>query len=276
MQKDYLPVSEQESGIDDSSYIEKYWTEFWNGFGLEGSLDSTVEKREEYRIMSEYLGKLTPSCRLLDGGCGRGEWVIYFASKGFDVTGLDISQKTILRLKETFSQHSQRFAAGDIRNTKFPADHFEAYFSWGAFEHFEEGLSGCLSEANRILKPGGYIFASVPFQNYYHTLNSRKPLDKSDEFFDRKHGYPKKMRFYQWRFTKQEFERELELNGFEVLKIIPIHKEHGVIRWVKGKIKRKLPAKIRKLLSIILYYLMTRDYIAHMLIAVAVKRRGIK
>jgi SAM-dependent methyltransferase len=39
-------------------------------------------------------GKVNP-CRALDIGCGAGNYAIYLAGKGFDVTGIDISPKAI-------------------------------------------------------------------------------------------------------------------------------------------------------------------------------------
>jgi ubiquinone/menaquinone biosynthesis C-methylase UbiE len=110
------------------------------------------------------------------------------------VIGLDISKATIERLSEIFPDHN--FIVGDIRSTGFDDESFDAYFSWGTFEHFEIGLGPCFKEANRILKKGGYLFVSVPFQNGRHLRKDRRELYMWDENFDRENGYVKEIRFY--------------------------------------------------------------------------------
>src|SRR5262249_17010217 len=129
--------------------------------------------------MKPYLDRLPKGSRLLDGGCGTGEWTLYFQQKGFDVCGLDISRTTVEKLKSYFPD--SRFVVGDIRKTDFPDNTFDAYYSWGAFEHFEIGLGPCLDEAYRVLKPGGWLFISVPLHNGRLVRKERKPLSVWDE-----------------------------------------------------------------------------------------------
>ena len=68
------------------------------------------------------------------------------------------SAMTVDRLNEFFP--GTLFTCGDIRATGFPDGHFDAYTSWGTFEHFEEGMGRCFREAVRILKPGGLLSVS--------------------------------------------------------------------------------------------------------------------
>jgi len=274
VKKDYLPVSFDDSSIDESVFVEKYWTQIWQGRNLEIVAKQAIERRDEFKVISKYLSKLPQKSRIFDGGCGTGEWAVYFALKGLDVSGLDISRKTVERLKEKFPEYEKRFIFGDIRNTGFSDNYFDAYYSWGVFEHFEEGLARCLSEAWRILKPGGYLFISVPFQNYWHLLRNQRKLWIADKAFDKKKGYTSKMRFYQWRFTKPELQRELEINGFKTLEIRPINKWHGVSRLIKVNLHIEFSSKIHKTVKSLLYPFISHSCIAHMLLGVGVKRNG--
>lgn len=56
-----------------------------------GSLYDKVEKQTLDRLLPE-AGK---GSKLLDIGCGTGHWSAYFARKGFDVTGVDISERMV-------------------------------------------------------------------------------------------------------------------------------------------------------------------------------------
>ena len=96
----------------------------------------------------------------------------------------------------------------------FDAGSFDACFSSGAFEHSENGIGDCRDEARRILKPGGWLFVSVPFQNWRRILRDAGQLENWDEGFAAAAGNRQPHRFYQCRFTRPELRRELELHGF--------------------------------------------------------------
>jgi SAM-dependent methyltransferase len=277
MKKDYIPVSEGDSALPEVSFIEDYWTKKWDQRKLTGFLAEYLVKREEYRLMQPYLAKLPKGSRLLDGGCGLGEWTLYLTAQGYHVTGMDLSQATIQKLQDKFPGYP--FLSGDIRKTDFGDGTFEAYFSWGTFEHFEDGLGKPLQEAWRILKPGGYLFISVPFQSVRHLLRERKALWDWDEHFDRKHGYTSKMRFYQWRLTRSELQRELEINGFTTLQVTAIHKWQGLKRTLQHDMHFNPRSKSGKTvlhlftpLIPILAPLVPRFYAAHMIWAVGMKK----
>ena len=228
MRKDYETVSGENAGQDERDFVEAFWTRRWQTVERMPQAES-VTRRDEYRLMWPYLRTLPRGSRILDGGCGMGEWVVYLAGQGFDVVGLDLSERTIDRLKAALPTH--QFACGDIRRTGFPDRSFDAYFSWGTFEHFENGLGECIQEACRILKPGGWLFVSVPFHNWRLILRDAWRLSGSVEP-SREDGATTH-RFYQWRLTQPELRRELTLRGFRVLTIKATAKDQGVHRWLQ-------------------------------------------
>jgi len=152
MKKDYVAVSPEEASVDESVFIEDFWSQRWDN-GAHSQDPEAIYRKQEYRIMQPFLINLSPGSRILDGGCGMGVWTVFLANQGFDVVGLDISRHTIARLNELLPTH--QFLCGDIRETQFPDASFDAYLSWGTFEHFEDGLGKCFREAKRILIPGG-------------------------------------------------------------------------------------------------------------------------
>ncbi|MSO55880.1 MAG: methyltransferase domain-containing protein [Acidobacteria bacterium] len=236
MRKDYIPVVEAAVTDDEMSFVARYWTDVWKTHAQPQDL-SALARREEYRIIRPFLAKLAPGNRILDGGCGLGEWTAFFAQQGFD------------------------------------AESLAAYFSWGAFEHFENGLGDCLAEACRILRPDGWLFISVPFDNWRHILRDSRPLERWHEGFDPEAGYRQTHRFYQWRLTRPELRRELELHGFRTEIVTPISKLQGVGRWLQWDFRVFRPntrayfAARRAFAA-----LMPTAYVSHMLLAVAERR----
>lgn len=270
MRKDYLPVSEGSRTTDESQFVEQFWTAVWRNDDQPPDL-AALERREEYRIMRPYLARLPPGSRILDAGCGLGEWTVFLARKGFDVVGLDISAEIVGKLLARFPECS--FVRGDIRRTGFEAGSFDACFSWGAFEHFEKGLGECLSEVLRLLRPGGWLFISVPFQNWRHILRDAGSLAGWDPGFDVHDGYRQPHRFYQWRLTRPELQRELELHGFRTESITPISKLTGVGRWLQWDFRLWRPETRAYFIARRAFAaIMPGAYVSHMILAVAERR----
>ncbi|MDA1166442.1 MAG: class I SAM-dependent methyltransferase [Planctomycetota bacterium] len=270
MRKDYLPVDAAASSLEEAAFVERFWTEQWQNRDSPPDV-SAIARREEYRLMAPHLRGLPSGSRILDGGCGLGEWTVFLAQQGFDVTGLDISEATIARLATWFPTAS--FRHGDLRRTDFPDASFDAYFSWGTFEHFENGLGDCLTEASRIVRRGGWLFVSVPFQNWRLVLRDARALEHWDEEFDAQSGYRTPQRFYQWRLTREELRRELELHGFSVLGVTPVGKLTGVgrmLQWgfplfAKGSRPYAMASRVGALV-------LPASYVSHMILAVAKRR----
>jgi len=270
MRKDYTPVADDLVKRDETRFVSDFWSERWQGQSISKELVESVMRREEYRIMNPYLRELGAKAKILDGGCGLGEWTVLLSSQQFSVHGLDISAPTIERLKKHFP--NEQFMVGDIRQTGFHDGFFDAYFSWGAFEHFEEGLGRCFEEARRILRQGGYLFVTVPFHNTRHWKEDNRAYRRSMHGSQDSPGSGKKaMRFYQWRLTRLELKQEFEMHGFGLISISPIDKEEGLSRFAKHAFGAQPGTRIHHILKMLLGLLVTRNFVSHMLMGVGRK-----
>ena len=120
---------------------------------------------------------------------------------------------------DLFDQRPCIDVRADLAHTPFPDEHFHFIVCNAILEHVQDPFA-CVAEMYRILKPGGIVWAEVPFVQPYHPYKTYTVSDgvlpkKSDGFKnDEDHGGD------YWRFTpqgvKQLFKR-FELN--EVLVI---------------------------------------------------------
>jgi len=262
MRKDFMDV-EDDQGTDETAFIENYWTEVWNRQGGPKAETRKIAKKNEYKVIAPYIEQLPQGARILDGGCGLGDWTAFFTEQGFDCVGLDLSRETVTKLHDIFP--NVQFKAGDIRHTEFADNSFDAYFSWGVFEHFENGMRPCIDEAFRVLKPGGYLFISVPYDNLRHAL--RGAGDWREKAEANRHD----RRFYQWRLTRGELRDEVSAGGFDVLKVSTIHKRQGVLRSLHHEFKLNYSWLLTRAMSAALSPILPGGLFAHMVLAVARK-----
>ena len=95
------------------------------------------EQPPEVMVELLELGKVKP-CRALDVGCGAGNYAIYLASKGFDVTAVDISPAGIEIAKQNAEAKNVKcqFLVADVVE-EFPRfqEPFGFIYDWGLLHH---------------------------------------------------------------------------------------------------------------------------------------------
>ncbi len=152
--------------------------------------------------------KTLPRRKILDQGCGIGQWTITLSKLGFKPTGLDYSEKLIQAAKKNAKKHKAncKFIQADIRNLPFKPQSFNAVLSAGILEHVPE-TEQCIKEISRILKPKGHLIIHIPHKISMFTIN--KLLQKALGIW--KAGYEKS-------FTKPQVRKLLKQHNFKILK----------------------------------------------------------
>ncbi len=273
MIKDYIYDSSSEHFSEsEDSFIERHWSDIWRGKELNlGVLNETIQNRAELAIMQKYLQAAGKNTKILDAGCGLGNWTAYFALKGYDVTGMDISKEVIQRLQTRGVPGVYKH--GDVRKTGFSDNQFDFCFSWGVFEHFESGPDECFKEAFRILKPGGFLFASVPYQNLRHARKNNRIIRQAEKNTFYSKGYSEKCgRFYQWRLSESELYQQASLAGFQTKNIHRLDKREGVKRILVNFCSSPHENKISRFaVTWLLGVLLPSRWVSHMIMVVAQK-----
>jgi len=104
-------------------------------------------------------GKVRP-CRTIDLGCGAGNYAIYLASRGFMVTGIDISPAAITLARENAGKKgvSCTFLVADVLADLSGVVHetFDFAFDWELLHHiYPEERVKYVENIVKLLNPGG-------------------------------------------------------------------------------------------------------------------------
>jgi len=113
---------------------------------------------------------------VLDIGCGAGRVSHLLDERGFDVTGIDVSEPLVERARSLFPEVD--FYVADIRDPPFEAGSFDyAVFSFFGLDYVvpQPERANALRQIRRVLKPSGILVFSS--HNSWHPL---VPLSGSD------------------------------------------------------------------------------------------------
>ena len=135
--------------------------------------------RHDFRL--KLIRRYIPSGRILDAGCGFGEWVSYLAQVGYAAEGLDYSPELIARLNATYPQN--RWTQGTTQRMPYPEASFDGLISWGVIEHDQQGPAAQLREFARVLKPSGAAVITVPADTRRMRNASQLQFSGSGSFF---------------------------------------------------------------------------------------------
>lgn len=186
---------------------EGYTQADWQGHYDRGDLMWDIEQ------VSPPFARLWTEGRLAKGkaiipGCGRGHEVVYFAERGFDVTGLDFTLGAVTALRQTLLEKKLR---ANVLNKDFFAlepSHDSSYdimFEQTFFSAISPSQRSPYVETSaRILKKGGLLLGlfyetgengGPPFnatcediRNHFTRLFALEHLEKSPHSIDRRKG----------------------------------------------------------------------------------------
>ena len=142
----FLHTDEQSHKLTELSYTHDYV-----GFRI----DPVFAVKARDAVECE-LKPLVGGGRLLDVGCGNGEFLRVANEAGYSVRGVDISEPAIEKCKaQGFEAEVGDFPAMDFGET------FDCITMWDVIEHLRDPVS-FMEKARRSLNPGGVLFLKIP------------------------------------------------------------------------------------------------------------------
>jgi SAM-dependent methyltransferase len=147
------------------------YRDFWAGVGerfpdLGGAASTRYYAENERRLFTEHFPTLD-GLKILKTDLwdeAKNTRILAWAStQGARAYGVDISPPIVAQARTAFTESAQplRDAVGDVRDLPFRTGSFDAIYSMGTIEHFDE-TERAVGEMARVLKPGGRAIIGVP------------------------------------------------------------------------------------------------------------------
>jgi SAM-dependent methyltransferase len=126
-------------------------------------------------------GKIRP-CKTVDLGCGAGNYALYLAGRGFDVTGID-SAPTAIEIAQANARKQGatcRFIVANLLGDMHEVtDRFDFAYDWEVLHHiFPEDREKYVKNVRKILNPGA-TYLSVCFSETDPQFGSKGKFRKT-------------------------------------------------------------------------------------------------
>lgn len=168
----HVKKSTNEPELDDS-WLRGYF-EIRPASDVHGPMQGTRKNIDFLRLRDVALHLLNPrpGMTILELGCSNGATMVYCGLQGATVYGQDLDSANV-EVANRFLKHFKvdgEARVGDAAELQFPDSTFDAVISSDFMEHItDETKVKVLSDARRVLKPGGLLVTKTPNLLYLHT-----------------------------------------------------------------------------------------------------------
>ncbi|HKO70751.1 MAG TPA: methyltransferase domain-containing protein [Bradyrhizobium sp.] len=134
---------------------------FWDFIGSSSDREDTYFSKLHGRSLIDFVSARIPIGRAFDMGCGRGDLIGYLLEK-YEASGADQSPTSVAEVNRKFGGH-RRFRGAFVGTEQVADSTADTLFIVEVVEHLDDqSLASVLSEARRLLKPGGNLVLTTP------------------------------------------------------------------------------------------------------------------
>lgn len=155
-----------------SNFSDLYTEEYFADGQYGGDPERSTSYRQEYGRLSEFMAA---EGRVLDVGCGTGDFLSLFDSGSWERYGVEVSDYAAARAEEK----GVRITGYDL-----PKEHLDLVVLRGTLQHLDEPFAA-LRACYDMLKPGGWMtFLATPNSGsiYYRLFSELPALDPPRNF----------------------------------------------------------------------------------------------
>lgn len=204
----------------DKAASPDYWDLQWNVENFKKVIEGGLKNRLVVRNTKKYLSP-KKEIKVLEAGCGNGQFVYAFDKLGYDSCGVDYAKKTVEKTKSIFPD--LKISVQDVRKLHFPDNHFDGVWSVGVIEHFFEGYDPIIKEMKRVLKSNGYLFITFPHMSILRRIKAK--LKAYPQF---ESEILKEKEFYQFALDHSRVIKKIKRSNFKLIKKIPYSGTKGL------------------------------------------------
>ncbi|EAY29759.1 class I SAM-dependent methyltransferase [Microscilla marina] len=137
-----------------------------------------IRTLENYKKRLEFHG-FTNMDRVLDAGCGYGQWAHAMAAFNQHIDGVDIDNgrlKGAQEIAKAMNINNVQFQNSPLETLPFPDNYFDGIFCYSVFMFTD--MPKALQQFNRVLKPSGKLYINTDTIGWYFHLFLDVPRDR--------------------------------------------------------------------------------------------------
>lgn len=158
--------------------MQRKWFQYWFNSPYYHILYGNRNDEEAELLIDNLLAHLKPdaSSKIIDIACGRGRHSIYLNKKGYDVTGIDLSEQSI-KYAQQFEQKNLHFYVHDMRKLSY-INYFDIalnlFTSFGYFETEKDHVNSLKAFRKSLKDDGTFVI------DYFNTQKILKNLTNQE------------------------------------------------------------------------------------------------